>query len=41
MPDYKTKFNQSWLNKCDGAANSLKTWLNKCGNLGFKSECYV
>ena len=27
MPDHKTKFNPSWLNKSDTDGNSLKTWL--------------
>ncbi|CAF2542619.1 unnamed protein product [Rotaria sp. Silwood2] len=29
MPDYKTKFNQSWLNKLDSNGNSVKTWLKQ------------
>ncbi|CAF1524400.1 unnamed protein product [Rotaria magnacalcarata] len=29
MPDYKTKFNRSWLNKLDSNGNSVKTWLKK------------
>ena len=29
MPDHKTKFNQSWLNKSDSNGNLVKTWLKK------------
>ena len=29
MPDYKTKFNQSWLNKLDSNGNSVKPWLKQ------------
>ncbi|CAF2052116.1 unnamed protein product [Rotaria magnacalcarata] len=29
MPEYKKKFNQSWLNKLDSNGNSVKTWLKQ------------
>jgi hypothetical protein len=29
MPDHKTKFNETWLNKFDVNGNSVKTWLKK------------
>ncbi|CAF0854255.1 unnamed protein product [Adineta steineri] len=29
MPDHKTKFNETWLDKSDENGNSVKTWLKK------------
>ncbi len=29
MPDHKTKFSQSWLNKADGNGDLVKTWLKQ------------
>jgi hypothetical protein len=29
MPDHKTKFNKSWLNKSDDNGNLIKTWLKQ------------
>ncbi|CAF2205507.1 unnamed protein product [Rotaria magnacalcarata] len=38
MPDYKTKFNQSWLNKLNSNGNSVKPWLTQ-GSSEIKFIC--